>query len=347
MKIAYIVSSLANAGPINVVMDLVQVMMLHGHQCVVYYFDEKVEKDFPCEMIRISMRSDICFNRYDVVHTHGVRPDFFVLLKKPLKCRTRFISTIHSFIFEDHRYKYGKFKAFFTTRITLFCTMRHNKVIVLSRTAKEYYKSWISSEQLTYAYNTRVVNFNQDITEEEKKIFLSFRAETPQIAGAICGVSALKGLDQMIQALQELPQVGFIIIGDGPAKLSLEQLAQKCGVDKRVHFLGRQPQAYRYLPYIDVFTIPSHSEGFPLAMLEAAAYSKAIVSSDIPIFKEIFTDEEVLKFRLGDIKGAVLALQKAFQNKSMLEKNVNNRYVKDYSPELFYSRHLDIYNGKM
>lgn len=185
MKIAYIISSLANAGPINVVLDLVHVMLQHGHQCVVYYFDEKVENNFPCKVIHINMKSKICFSDYDVVHTHGVRPDFFLFLKKPSKCKTRFVSTIHSFIFEDHRYKYGKFKAFFTTRITLWCAKRNDIVVVLSKTAKEYYKKRIPSNKLTYAYNTRIVDFAQDITDEEKKIFLAFRAETPQIAGAI------------------------------------------------------------------------------------------------------------------------------------------------------------------
>lgn len=48
MKIAYIVSSLANSGPVIVVCDLVSMMLKHGHEVEVFYFDDKVELDFPC-----------------------------------------------------------------------------------------------------------------------------------------------------------------------------------------------------------------------------------------------------------------------------------------------------------
>ena len=78
----------------------------------------------------------------------------------------------------------------------------------------------------------------------------------------------------IIQALQELPQTKFCIIGDGKIKNDLIQLSVKLKVSDRVLFLGYKKDAYKYLPYFDVYAIPSHSEGFPLAMLEAAAYGK-------------------------------------------------------------------------
>lgn len=48
MKIAYLVPSLINRGPIIVVRDLVTVMTVNGHQCMVYYFDESDAIDISC-----------------------------------------------------------------------------------------------------------------------------------------------------------------------------------------------------------------------------------------------------------------------------------------------------------
>lgn len=346
MKIAYIITSLANAGPINVVLDLVKVMMSHSHYCKVYYFDKDKGNEFPCDIQQISFGSNFDFDSYDIVHTHGVRPDLFIFLKKPLKIKTLFFSTIHSFIFEDHVFKYGKLKAFFTTRITLACTFRHNKVIVLSKTAEEYYKRWIPNSKLTYAYNTRAVFFNMQVPEDDKETIASFRYSNPRIIGTVCGVSQRKGLDQIVRALPSLPDIGFIVIGDGPALDSLRILANDLGVADRILFMGERVYAYRYLPYFDVFVFPSYSEGFPLAMLEAAAYGKCIVSTDIPVFKEIFTDSEVLKFHTNDINSVIEMLKLSFKRKEQYQINVKKKYDSAYSPECFYRRHMLIYQGK-
>ena len=48
MRIAYILSSLANSGPIIVAYDLVQLMIRNGHSVEVFYFDDKTDLDFHC-----------------------------------------------------------------------------------------------------------------------------------------------------------------------------------------------------------------------------------------------------------------------------------------------------------
>ena len=77
MRILYVVPSLANRGPIIVVRDLVEVMTRHGHQCKVIYFDDKKEIDFPCETQLVKSKH-YDFTGFDVVHSHGLRPDLFV-----------------------------------------------------------------------------------------------------------------------------------------------------------------------------------------------------------------------------------------------------------------------------
>lgn len=72
MRIAYILSSLANSGPIIVAYDLVQLMIRNGHSVEVFYFDDKTDLDFPCATHRINMKSRFPFSGgFDMIHCHG------------------------------------------------------------------------------------------------------------------------------------------------------------------------------------------------------------------------------------------------------------------------------------
>ena len=81
----------------------------------------------------------------------------------------------------------------------------------------------------------------------------------------------------------------------------LKEQAQTLGVADRVYFFPYQEFPCNYLHYFDIYMMPSYSEGFGMAMVEAALGGKAIVCSDIPVFHEIFNENEVRFFTL-DIK---------------------------------------------
>lgn len=343
MKIAYIVPSLYNAGPVNVVHDLVEVMIQHGHQCVVYYFDEMTEQDFPCLTERISFYSSVSFNEFDVVHTHGLRPNLYVLLWKPLKTTTNFIATFHNYVFQDFSYRYSKLKTFFGGYLTLLSVFRHNRVITLTGLAMDYYARWISKKKLCIVYNSRVIDSALLLSAEEKQRLLDFKGNSLLI-GIHSRIYPLKGIDLLIQALPYLPDYKLFVAGSGESKQEYADLAKECRVEDRVCFAGRIPFAYRCLPYYDIYALPSRSEGFPLSVLEAAAYGKNIVCSDLPVFKELYTDAEVAMFELPNIESLVGAIKSAAAN-SVYGINAKKKYEQVYSPEAFYERHLKIYKN--
>lgn len=347
MKIAYLLTSLANAGPINVALDLVKVMMAHGHSCKVFYFKEIYGNDFPCETERIHVWSNIRLSDYYVIHSHGLLPDLFMALRRDigLRCNQRYFTTIHSFIFDDHRYKYGPLKSFFTSRLTLAATSRANKVIVLGKEAIRHFEGHIKSTRMTYAYNTRVVDINESIDSDDVNAISDFAKGRP-IIGTVCSINIRKGLEQFVKAMTQVNEAVGVIVGDGAIKPQLELLSQTLGVDDRIMFIGSRKAGYRYLSLFDLFVIPSRSEGFPLALLEAACMKKACVSSDIPVFKEVFTDEELVKFRLDDISDFADKLRYALEEKERLASAIYARYKQDYSPDAFYNRHLAIYTGR-
>ena len=337
MNIAYIVPSLAAKGPVIVVRDLSELMVANGHKCVVFYFDDIVEMVFSCPTIRI--RENIDITKFDIVHSHGLRPDRYVYKHREWGGRVKYISTVHNYVLQDFMYQYNWLVAQIVGRLWVRMLKRMDRVVALTNDAVKYYTRWLPSSKLTYAYNTRIVEQSSILSEEEKKHIDDFKNKS-----ILIGVNALlthrKGVDQIIKALPFLPNHKLFIAGDGKVKQNLETLAESLGVKDRCYFAGYVKDAYRYVKHYDVYVASSRSEGFPLMLLEAAQYSAPTVCSRIPVFEEIFSPAEVAFFELDNISSLVEAIRNVPNGKEMYE-----RYFNCYTPQKFYKRYMEIYTN--
>ncbi|APG64557.1 N-acetyl-alpha-D-glucosaminyl L-malate synthase BshA [Tenacibaculum todarodis] len=72
----------------------------------------------------------------------------------------------------------------------------------------------------------------------------------------------------------------LLMVGDGPERFKAEKLAKDLGVAKDVIFLGSSNEVAKILCYSDVFLLPSETESFGLAALEAMAAGTAVISTD-------------------------------------------------------------------
>jgi glycosyltransferase involved in cell wall biosynthesis len=92
----------------------------------------------------------------------------------------------------------------------------------------------------------------------------------------------IKGLDIAIEALSLLPSdARLTLIGDGPAREMLRELAQKCGVSENVSFVGpmKREELFRDLTRHDLMLFPS-AEAAGLAWVEALACGTPVVAFD-------------------------------------------------------------------
>lgn len=109
--------------------------------------------------------------------------------------------------------------------------------------------------------------------------------------------------------LPEYPDWELRIAGEGPKKQSLIMLSRELGVDSRVKFLGAVKDIRSQYLEASVFLMTSRYEGFPNALLEAAASGCACIASDCPSGPReiLFTDnmgvlvpvDDVVKFSLS------------------------------------------------
>jgi len=96
----------------------------------------------------------------------------------------------------------------------------------------------------------------------------------------------------------------LLMVGDGGERTECEQLARDLGVSDNVRFLGKQDAIEEILSVSDLFLMPSQSESFGLAALEAMACKVPVVSSNAGGLPELNVDGVTgfLK-EIGDIDG--------------------------------------------
>ena len=93
----------------------------------------------------------------------------------------------------------------------------------------------------------------------------------------------LKGHHLIIEALRELPDTTLMIIGDGPDRGALEQLAARLGLASRVRFLGlvAQPDLKTYYSAADALVLASSREGWANVLLEAMACGTPVAATRV------------------------------------------------------------------
>jgi glycosyltransferase involved in cell wall biosynthesis len=92
-----------------------------------------------------------------------------------------------------------------------------------------------------------------------------------------------KGVDRLVRAapqiLRQLPDHHLLLVGDGPHRPQLRDLALQLGVADHLHFAGWQPEIPSILRACSLFVLPSRWEGMPNALLEAMACGLPVVST--------------------------------------------------------------------
>ena len=105
----------------------------------------------------------------------------------------------------------------------------------------------------------------------------------------VCRLEPQKGVDVAIRALRELPDAWLVVLGEGPQRAELEQLA-----NERVYMPGRVPDVAAWLRRADVLVHPVRWEGFGLAVLEAMLAAVPVVASDVSSLPELVGDAGIL-----------------------------------------------------
>jgi len=101
----------------------------------------------------------------------------------------------------------------------------------------------------------------------------------------VAGMYRRKGIAELIGAFEgvasRFPEAHLYLVGDGPDRSELEDLARRSFASSRIHFEGFQKEPQSYMLAATVFVLASHIESFGLVLAEAREAGCAIVASDV------------------------------------------------------------------
>src|SRR5262249_34590231 len=117
--------------------------------------------------------------------------------------------------------------------------------------------------------------------------------------GRLAASERYKGVDEVIEAmprlLRQLPDLRYLVVGDGSDRTRLEAKARAHGLSEHVIFAGRIPEAEKVAHYnlADLYVMPSQGEGFGITLIEAAACGIPVVGSSIDGSRDALLDGEL------------------------------------------------------
>jgi L-malate glycosyltransferase len=245
--------------------------------------------------------------KYDLIHAHH---PIAALAMKQLFPETPVIITIHS-SYERELILNGKIadqgqEHKFLTSLYRELEEKVDRIVTVSDSFKQYLSEY-------------VVDFDQIVVIPngfDEKRFRPFPHEnaTTQLI-SVCRLVPAKGLDTLLQACSLLKQNGhpFVLhlIGDGPSRQELEKMAIDLNIYEETIFYGYMLHPEEFMPFFDVFVLPSQAEAFGSVFAEAALCLLALVGTNVGgIAEQIEDGRNGLLVPVGNASALYHALEK-------------------------------------
>lgn len=218
-------------------------------------------------------------NNIDILHTHNYKANLIGLLAAK-KAKIPAVATLHGYIGNGFRLKLYE-------RLDRFILKYFNKVILVDKSLKKHFNnSSINMEVINNGVNTNDLPISSAAAPQDKKEIT---------IGTVGRLSQEKGHKYLIEAfagiIKDYPDSRLLIVGDGILRKELENLCAALRISENVTFTGFQENVSRYYRQMDIYVSCSLVEHFPMAILEAMSFKKAIVATNVGGTQDLIEDK--------------------------------------------------------
>lgn len=176
-------------------------------------------------------------------------------------------------------------------------------------------------------------------------------ADDDRIVGFVGRLAGQKRLEDLTWAFQLLHQVvdraKLVLIGEGPERDALAELAVNLGCRDKIIFAGHRRDAYKLMQGLDAFCLPSAFEGASNSLMEAMSLGLPVVVSDIAPNRELVHHEQNgLVFRLGDAPQITRSLKRLLEQPELanvLGSAAQQFVIEHHSVQRMIENHLRLY----
>lgn len=278
--------------------------------------------------------------KFDIIHFHNV-PLVLILAAKFAYSSTRLFYSFHT----------GKpiqIKGF----IQKYALKKLERVITISQSQQKvlypYQSDYNKIETIPYGISERFYVSQMPYKKNKfRKIY--HLPERGFIIGAIGRFEKKNGFDYLLQAmslLKDQTDIRCVLIGDGPQKNDLYELAKSMDLRKKVHFTGYCEKIYDVIPALDVLIVPYISDEYSIIPLEAMASGVPVIAFHQPYLDDLVEDfDSISLVPQKNSEALAQQIRSFYQNEKLLEELSLSAYLKaqNYHQEKMISRIKTLY----
>lgn len=234
----------------------------------------------------------------DLIHTHGVRANFYVRLAAKQTSVRRIVTTVHSILRLDYPKTIPYIIAYLMERTTQSLTSHF--IAVSDGIKEQLLATGIKEPKITVVQNGIDATLYASTPEIEAKANELRQewniANDVFVIGTNARLVPVKGLNHLIEgmkvALNQDSSLHLLIAGDGPDRDKLQQLIHQNKINDKVSLVGFRNDVANCLAVMDVYINCSLSEGTPISVMEAMAAEKPLILTAVGGMKEMAQHDE-------------------------------------------------------
>lgn len=290
------------------------------------------------------IRKYVIRHKIDVLHCHQYTPWVYGVLASILT-GTKVIFTEHGRFYPDRSSWKRKYINPMLVKLT-------DHITAISKATKQALVDYeyIPASKIEVIYNG-IAELEGDfsVTQQlRKKLSIP---EDSLILGTIARLDPIKNHRLLISSFarvqKKYPNLILIIVGDGEMRLDLEMLAKQLDISNKVIFTGFQANPVDYLQLMDIFLLPSLSEGTAMTLLEAMSLSKPCIVTDVGGNPEIIEDKVNGLVTPSDDENTLISACDLLIKDSKLRKKLGDtgrtRFEKRFTVQCMLKNYQEIY----
>jgi len=226
----------------------------------------------------------------DVLCCHGYKPDILGLLA----ARRAGVPVVSV----SHGWTAATLKVRFNEAVDRLCLLGMDRVVCVSECqARRVRRAGVPPKRIVMIRNGIDPGRALDPDPAVRAELLGLFPEPPRLlVGSAGRLSPEKGYGDLVDAaarvLLDVPDAGFVHFGHGPLRADLGRKVERLGLAGRFVFGGFRTDLERVHPNLDLFALPSYTEGLPVVLLEACAAGVPVVATAVGGTPELVTDGE-------------------------------------------------------
>lgn len=311
-----------------------------GYEILILPHTRSIDFKFARNLISVIKRKKI-----DVLHAHEFAMNAYGSMASAIT-GVPIVTTVHGKNYFGERLR---------RRLAYRFVSRHSKMVAVSNDIADYLMKTIgicAKNIVTIHNGVRLDGFRKDGSARNRIRETLGLSDDQPLLGTVGNLYPVKGHIYLIKATaivkKTVPDVKTVIAGRGELLDRLKVEVSRIGLENNIEFLGFREDIPQLMQAMDIFILPSLSEGTPLSILEAMASQIPVVATDVGGLSEIVENGKTgFLVPSEDPESLAEKILLVLENRELAGKmalEARKKVEKEYDLNIMVKKYVDLYD---